>query len=357
MPTLNAYNNKPGYYILAAIDGNPITFQVTPGAGELLQKLGYNAGSELSWNVLYPLYEREEIYTHKTGVSEPEISTSNRGLSGLSTEQKELFEEYLEEEDETSSSLSLLNKDVYSAADEFLVSNQETTAILSSLPNRRGFAKSILHAKEIPFEVKNIEAKGHDLVYECQTSNGTRLILTDTRWNPDRNTDFNVVIRPEGEEVTDVDIVDGYLAKWDCAGKAYIDSESDLVDRHKQAYKKDKPRTGGLGYDPENHTELLQRLFVFIDYYDLRPDPRGGGHRKVVTQSELKDQHIWVTPRKTVTSTSKSDSFTIDSELVNITLRKVKPYTDVLIHIPENKKGNAKNEIVNIERGIVPSNN
>lgn len=353
MPTFNAYDNDPGHYILAAVDGNPITLQVTPTASELLQNLGYTDGSDLSWDVVLPLYNRDEIFTHKTGVSESEISNSDGDFDDLSPEQKEVFEEYLNG-NAPKGDLSIFNEDVYSAADALLVDRQETSAVLRSLPNRSDFARAIVRSKDIPFDVVDIEAQSDSLVFDCRTSNETRLLLIDARWDHEKDVDFHVNIQPKGED-TQFDVLDGYITRWVCGGNTYVKSTGEFAKRHKTAYKTDRPKTGGMGYDPENRTELLQRLFLFVDYYDLRPDPRGGGHRKIATQSELENQYIWVTPRRTPTSTSKSDTFIIDNELVGFTLRGVEPYTEVLVHIQGIEEGNAKTEIVEMERGITPS--
>ena len=62
MPTLKKYQNEPGYYIRASVEQSVITYQTTPGARRLFNRLGYGHGNSIPWKMISQLSERGDIY-------------------------------------------------------------------------------------------------------------------------------------------------------------------------------------------------------------------------------------------------------------------------------------------------------
>lgn len=64
MPTLKAYKNDPGYYILAwAPEVGNLTYQVNTEAESVLAAVGFEDGDELDWGVLNALKVAGLLYT------------------------------------------------------------------------------------------------------------------------------------------------------------------------------------------------------------------------------------------------------------------------------------------------------
>ncbi len=68
MPTLRRYVNDPGYYVVAALGGKPVTFQLTKeGEKHLIQVMNLDNQSHFDVAALILLIERRWAYTNRFG--------------------------------------------------------------------------------------------------------------------------------------------------------------------------------------------------------------------------------------------------------------------------------------------------
>jgi small subunit ribosomal protein S10 len=78
MPTLRRYVNDPGYYVVAAIGGKPVTFQLTKeGEKHLIQVLNLQNQSHFDVGVLFLLIERRWAYTNRSGPGDQFLSADS----------------------------------------------------------------------------------------------------------------------------------------------------------------------------------------------------------------------------------------------------------------------------------------
>lgn len=68
MPVLHKYKDKDEYYILTSINGNVITFQLTPGGHNRLNVTGINSGERFGRALLLDLYRSGDAYTQGSGI-------------------------------------------------------------------------------------------------------------------------------------------------------------------------------------------------------------------------------------------------------------------------------------------------
>jgi small subunit ribosomal protein S10 len=72
MPTLRRYVNDPGYYVVAALDRRPITFQLTKdGENHLTHVLKLLDRSHFDMGVLLHLIRQRWVYTNHSGPGQP----------------------------------------------------------------------------------------------------------------------------------------------------------------------------------------------------------------------------------------------------------------------------------------------
>lgn len=69
MPVLRRYVNAPGYYVRGTIEGNFITYQVSPAAARSLRKAEFDHGSTISWGLCRRLSSEGHLYTHGSGIN------------------------------------------------------------------------------------------------------------------------------------------------------------------------------------------------------------------------------------------------------------------------------------------------
>lgn len=97
MPTLNEYANKDGYYILARpSDTGNITYQLKPRGEQIVEKVGYQDGEEIGWQVISALKVPNLVYTGDEGTTDDNLSVNldNEEIDALSKEDaKKLLDE------------------------------------------------------------------------------------------------------------------------------------------------------------------------------------------------------------------------------------------------------------------------
>lgn len=104
MPKLHKYvpsSSKEGFYIYAMHNGQNVTYQVTPIARRIFDKLGYGDNTEITGEMLYTLHRLHLIYTNKSGVEPPtsfdEISDKIEKPNSAKGDRKRFFNTLLEE--------------------------------------------------------------------------------------------------------------------------------------------------------------------------------------------------------------------------------------------------------------------
>jgi len=97
VPTLNKYSNDDGYYILARpSDSGNITYQLKPRGEQILEKVGYQDGEEIGWQVISALKVPNLVYTGDEGTTDNDISVDldKEEIEALSEEDaKQLLDE------------------------------------------------------------------------------------------------------------------------------------------------------------------------------------------------------------------------------------------------------------------------
>ena len=75
MPTLNKYADEDGYYILARPpDTGNITYQLKPRGEQIVEKVGYQDGEEIGWEVVSALKVPNLVYTGDEETTDDDIS-------------------------------------------------------------------------------------------------------------------------------------------------------------------------------------------------------------------------------------------------------------------------------------------
>jgi hypothetical protein len=69
MPVLHQYKGKDEFYILTAIGGTIVTFQLTQEGQHRLKASGIESGSKFGRALLLDLYRNGDAFTHGTGAS------------------------------------------------------------------------------------------------------------------------------------------------------------------------------------------------------------------------------------------------------------------------------------------------
>lgn len=97
MPTLNEYTNDDGYYILARpSDTGNITYQLKPRGEQILEKVGYQDGEEIGWQVINALKVPNLVYTGNEETADDDVSVDldKEEIEALSEEDaKQLLDE------------------------------------------------------------------------------------------------------------------------------------------------------------------------------------------------------------------------------------------------------------------------
>ncbi|WP_252697910.1 hypothetical protein [Natronosalvus vescus] len=339
MPTLKRYQNKPGYYINAGIDGRVITYQTSPKARQLFDGLGFNHGSSISWKMIQDLQSRGDVYTGGSGVESIDTDDS---ITGLSSEQEKIYEMYLQYDSLQRSTVNRVDS-IFHSLDDALSSNGLKTTIHDSLIAHP--IEGILHCLEAlaepPYPITNFDLNGPDLVLEFTVEDSAVLSFRDVRWT-DVDHDFEGSVEYKTAEGTDAtySVKDGYFTDWAMADGNHCETD-DWEKAHKSAFNADFGRRRGLGFNISNWTEVVRKLFLFLNHYDIRP--YRSAHRGLCSLQELEGKHIWVTANHT-TATQSSGHFVITDELADLHPIGVNELGDYLVEVGEidRKKASAR---------------
>lgn len=75
MPRLHKYRNRNACYVLTAIGGKVITYQLTPQGEEKLAAAGIGCGQQFQRALLLDLYRTGDAFTHGSGVDDPALTS------------------------------------------------------------------------------------------------------------------------------------------------------------------------------------------------------------------------------------------------------------------------------------------
>ena len=78
MPRLHKYRERNACYVLTAIGGNVITYQLTPEGEEKLAAAGIVNGSRFNRAILHDLYRTGDAFTHGSGVDDPALAAAGQ---------------------------------------------------------------------------------------------------------------------------------------------------------------------------------------------------------------------------------------------------------------------------------------
>ncbi|QSG02888.1 hypothetical protein [Natranaeroarchaeum sulfidigenes] len=306
MPVLHSYENKPGFYVRSQVDGNPITFQVSPAGAEVLEDLGYCNQSDIPWNVLRPLYNKDDLYTKNTGIDESQMGTQQEiDLSQLNQKQRVRFEAYLNEET-SSVPIREIKRDVQEVLGLSLLVLAKRE--MESLTVSSVLAHSLKYFAAIPYTAQSIKTPtDHDIIYEFEVDE-TVFQYTDSRWRDDSRYDFKITCETPNEEKQIIHIRDGFLTRLYIDGKQRQSGEN-IEQRHKSIYEK------------SNALQKIRELFFHLPHYDIRPDPEDLGHGDLQSGFQLVGKHIWVTPQKYTGSRTENKKKIVGSEFKDILVR------------------------------------
>ena len=78
MPRLHKYRDRNACYVLTAIGGNVITYQLTPEGEKKLAAAGIVNGSRFNRAILLDLYRTGDAFTHGSGVDDPALAAAGQ---------------------------------------------------------------------------------------------------------------------------------------------------------------------------------------------------------------------------------------------------------------------------------------
>jgi len=97
VPTLNEYADEDGYYILARpSDTGNITYQLKPRGEQIVEKVGYQDGEEIGWQVISALKIPNLVYTGDEGAinNDTAVDLDKEEIDALNEEDaKQLLDE------------------------------------------------------------------------------------------------------------------------------------------------------------------------------------------------------------------------------------------------------------------------
>ncbi|MFB6198337.1 MAG: hypothetical protein ABEI52_08750, partial [Halobacteriaceae archaeon] len=165
---------------------------------------------------------------------------------------------------------------------------------------------------------------------------GVSATLRDTRTVTNPSCDFVCQIETSTDMVATT-ITEGYLTRWESeTADLRVDGANDRSQIHKAVFETNCQTTPRLGFHPDEYpVETLQRIFVFIDNYDIRPGFGRTGHKRVATDKELRGQHIFVYLDKTNASATAGDHYVVDYELPRFLVPTTTADELVLIEVPQ----------------------
>src|ERR1035441_7480352 len=82
MPRLHKYRDRNACYVLTAIGGNVITYQLTPEGEKKLAAAGIVNGSRFNRAILLDLYRTGDAFTHGSGVDDPALAARSEERNG-----------------------------------------------------------------------------------------------------------------------------------------------------------------------------------------------------------------------------------------------------------------------------------
>ena len=78
MPRLHKYRDRNACYVLTAIGGNVITYQLTPDGERKLTAAGIARGQQFQRALLLDLYRTGDAFTHGSGVDNPALAAAGQ---------------------------------------------------------------------------------------------------------------------------------------------------------------------------------------------------------------------------------------------------------------------------------------
>ncbi len=78
MPRLHKYRNRNACYVLTAIRGAVITYQLTPDGEKKLTAAGIACGQQFQRALLLDLYRTGDAFTHGSGVDDPDLTAAGQ---------------------------------------------------------------------------------------------------------------------------------------------------------------------------------------------------------------------------------------------------------------------------------------
>lgn len=312
MPTLKKYQNEPGYYIRASVEQSVITYQTTPGARRLFNRLGYGHGNSIPWKMISQLSERGDIYTLNKSVASPNIEDDIT----LSSEQEDIYNSYLQSGFVGEGGASHLHPTLRK-----LISNSPNLTILridkmisqAADPSLKISLNSFIN---IPYKLIDVTVAGEYVNYEFRVSEGVTLTCRDLRLSSSSD-EFSGSVNYDqcsGKDATYI-IEDGYFSDWSLSGGSRSKAEG-IKNTHRESFDVDLKYKTDPGFDITNWTEVVRRLFLYVNKYDIRPPD--SSHSDLSNAQELEGNDIWVDAHRTMSSSGSSSEYLILNELIDI---------------------------------------
>lgn len=323
MPVLHSYVDKRGFYIRSRVEGNPITFQITPTGEQLLRDLGFQDESEIPWGVFSRLYEEGDVYTRNSGIDDSLIKErQDNGVSGLSKQQQERFRDYLDQ-GKVRPSIRELTKSVKEILDLSMSALAERK--LGSLKASPKLEKSLDYFKSLPYTAQDLTTDNNgDIVYTFDIG-GSVFRCTDSRWSTLPPYHFEIEYGCSEEKHRVLHITDGWFTTFRIdEGPKYPDLGVKEV--HTRVYR------STLSLAP------IRELFIHLPHYDVRPDPENPGHNDLESGFDLLGKHIWATPERYTGSNKKTKNKIVDCEMKRLLL-STHSWEPCLVEVRGSKNG------------------
>lgn len=346
MPKLKKYQDRFGYYIHAPVEQSVVTYQTTPGARRLFNKLGYEHGSSIPWKMISQLSDRGDVYTLSNRVESPGIEDDII----LSGEQQDIYENYLQSGfvgEGGTSNLRPALRDLISGSSKLTIFKIDKMISQAADPSLKCSLNSFA---DVPYELVDVTVASEHVSYEFHVSEDVTLTCRDLRLSPGSN-EFSGSVNYDCQSGRDATYIveNGYFSDWSSSGGSRSEAEY-IEDAHKESLELDLGSKTDSGFDMTDWTEVVRRLFVYVDGYDIRP--LNDSHADLCNVQELEGNDIWVNAHRTMSSSKSSDTYLILDELIDIYVYNSDSAGEIMINIEEISSGTATGHKTEMKRAL-----
>lgn len=172
MPTLNEYADEDGYYILARpSDTGNITYQLKPRGEQIVEKVGYQDGEEIGWQVISALKVPNLVYTGDGGTTDDDMSVNldNEEIDALSEEDAKKLLDELSSVPRVGESQTDEIEEILGVSIEYIPDTEEVTATIGMELHEQGIIDE--RVPDVIAEIEDIGRANFLIISEREAEN------------------------------------------------------------------------------------------------------------------------------------------------------------------------------------------